>query len=218
MTGSDRTRAARPRPGALALGALLLLMLAPLGACTTLGLGGAGSVELRSFETSASVAPRWTTAVYSTDDPNTANIYLSDLPLDALVGREPHTLDDARGNILHIRMFIRPRAGRTPIDYNASNVAIRHIVIAPGTMGVYGGGGFLLPSGRPGNRNFGGSIRGATLRLTDAAPAFADRLGATELSGRVNATLDNDRAEAIATTITGLLARREVAPVATRAE
>ncbi|TVQ64208.1 MAG: hypothetical protein EA379_02400 [Phycisphaerales bacterium] len=203
----------RHRSAAGALAALCLAAVVSLSGCAAIGFGGAGSVELRAFETGAVLSPGWRTAVFTSDDPNSANIYLSDLSLDAITTTAPESLDAVAGNILHVRMFIRPRAGQTPIDFDASNITIRHIVLAPGAMGVYGGGGFLLPSGSPEGRSFGGRIRRATLRLTEASIAFSDRLGPVELSGRINATRDDDAAQAVARTISGLLARREARPV-----
>lgn len=197
----------------LARGAIVIACALAVAGCGGVSFVGGGSVELRSFERGSYISPRWQTAVYTSNDPNDASIYLSDIPLDSLRNGAPDALDNVSGNILHIRMFLQPKAGRTPIDFQASNVTIRHIVIAPGTLGVYGGGGFLLPSGKPGDSTFGGTVRRATLRLTDAAPGFADRLGSSEMSGRVSARLDSDASEAIARAITNVLARRAAAPV-----
>lgn len=140
---------------------------------------GAG-VRIRSIDNAAVLEPRMATSGYSYEDASTADIYLSDIPASRLVTAD--SLDQLSGTIVHLHMFIRPRPGKTPIDTTASTVTIRCAVLTRGEVGVYGGGGFLFPSGTPGDGSFGGAIEHGSVRLLASTPGFADRLGAAELS------------------------------------
>lgn len=170
-----------------------------IGGCAALG-GGGSSAQIASVEHGATLAPVWKTAIYASPDDNTADVILSDLDLDQLLavaeGREPHAGVEA--SILRVRMFLHPRAGRTPIDDTASNAAATLLVLARGEWGVYGGGGFMLPSDRSGAKSISGTVRDATLRLTGATTGFDDLLGASDLSGRITATRNDAPAARIA--------------------
>jgi hypothetical protein len=48
----------------------------------------------------------------------------------------------------------------------------------------------MFPSGTPGDKSFGGSIRDASVKLLASTPGFADRLGAAELIAGVSAPED----------------------------
>lgn len=198
---SPRSRAARALTGAV-------VALVHAGCATWDFSGGAPSLEVASADTGAVLAPRWVTAVYQHADSNTADIYLSDIPLETLASGDLADLDNLSGSILHIRYFVTPRAGRTPISFSASNTVVRHVVFAPASAGVYGGGGFLLPRDDAGEATFEGRMREATVRLVQAAPGFADRLESGEVSGFVSARRDPDAAAAVARTLSNLLHER----------
>ncbi|MFN7022530.1 MAG: hypothetical protein ACK4WH_14550, partial [Phycisphaerales bacterium] len=163
------------------------------------------------------LSPRLATTLYGRIDSNTADLYFSDLPEDRLIDpREP--LGGAPGSLLHIHYFLNPAAGKTPIDDTACNVTIKHYVLAgvdasgSPVFGVYGGGGFLLPSGQPGSNVFGGSMREGTHRLLHATPGFTDALGPSELSGKMLAVRDDDAADLIGRKIRVLMRRLPAAP------
>lgn len=169
---------------------------------------------MRSIDDAAVLAPAMPVVAYSARDPNTADLYLTNLTPDQL---DPATdLADLDGHIVHIHMFVAPRAGKTPIDQTACSVTIRHAVLARGAIGMYGGGGFLLPSGKAGDETFGGSIRSATLRLLGSTPGFRDPLGAVEFDASVRAPLDEPLARLIGQRIedVALLVDRDQAPAA----
>ncbi len=159
---------------------LLALLLCLLCAPALTGCGTHARVRLTSPLTGATLSPRLTTRTYSYADENTVDIYLSDLTPEELGA--PFDADPANrpvGQIVHIHMFIRPSPGKTPIEPQASNCSIRHLILAPGATGLYGGGGFLLPSSSASSGTFGGSISAGTLRLQAATPTFNDALGPT---------------------------------------
>ncbi|MEM8834757.1 MAG: hypothetical protein AAGD00_02945 [Planctomycetota bacterium] len=176
-----------------------------LSGCASLGVcEGSGRLEIVSANRGSVIVPGTTTAVYRSTDPNTADLYLSDLEPDVLVrrlssppGSEGAGASGVSGSVLHVRMFLNPKAGRTPIDFTASNTSVRYIVFANDAVGVYTGGAFLLPSDRPGEASFAGRLGGGNLRLLSSDGPFVDLLGAAKISGRVGARLDEELAERI---------------------
>jgi len=156
------------------------------------GVGGGGDPELASRLTGAQFAPSLPTRIYAFADRNTADFYLTDLPPEVWTGGAD--VSEMTGSMVHVHMFLASRAGRTPIEPTASSATIRVVVLGGGTMGVYGGGGFLLRSGEPGDSSFGGAIRAGTMRLLRATPGFVDRLGPCEFKGSFQANLDASQA------------------------
>lgn len=164
-------------------------------------------VRLRSVTSVAGgtleMKPR--TAAYLAGDRNTADVYLTDLPATAL---DPAAdLKGVSGQMVHIHLFLTPKAGSTPIDSTACSATVRHVVIADGRIGVYGGGGFLSPDTSPGDRVLAGHISDATLRLVSASPEFGDRLGASRFECAFRAPLDQRLANTLAARLDTILAR-----------
>lgn len=152
------------------------------------GLSGCGTpgMALRSAQGRGTLDPNFTTRCYiPTEDKAGADVYLTDLPPE--LWRPDSDLAGISGTIVHVHLFLRPKAGKTPQAETASNLNIRYVVIGKGAVGVYAGGGFLLPSGTPGDETFGGRIDRASLRLSRAGEGFKDLLGPCELSGRFRA-------------------------------
>lgn len=181
----------RPRP-ARAIAVVLLAALALAGGCAHAGL------RLTSAQSDAALTPRFVTALYAFTDENTLDIVLSDVPAEELLAMSRDDLLRSSGSILHIHQFFTPVAGRTALDPTASNTTVRHVVLARGEVGVYGGGGLVLPGSSPGSARFDFRVSDATMRLLESTPGFADRLGGSSLSGRASARRDDDRAAAIA--------------------
>ena len=188
----------------IATAGFLVVATGTLTGCSMLGGAGIGggraSAGVTSIEQGARLMPTWRTAIYATSDVNTADVILSDLEPDALMRAisDESELRTVDGSVLRVRMFITPRAGRTPIDFTASNTSATLVVMSGGEIGVYGGGGFMLPSGKPGNRYFSGRLRDATLKPAGATPGFDDLLGASDLFGRISAQRDDASASRVA--------------------
>jgi hypothetical protein len=152
-------------------------------------------------------------AVYAAQDRNTADLYLTDLPMERL-SAEDDTLAGLSGTIVHVSIFLVPTAGRTPIDVTAVNASIRQVVIADGVVGVYSGGGFVDVEEIEAE-GLEGQIRRATIRLTRQSNGFADALGPSELSGNFNAKLDVARSRVLSARLAAML--KQTQPVASDA-
>lgn len=183
-----------------------------LFACALAGCGGVGgAVRMESApgttqegETARILKPSLTTLVYHTPDSQTADIYMTDLHPDELDPR--HDLSGVSGQLVHVNMFLVPRAGSTPIEKTAVTAVIRHVVIARGQVGVYGGGGFMFTRGAPGDSSFGGSVDQATMRFLAGTGGFKDLLGPAEFSGSFMARLDKPSADLLAQRFRDLVA------------
>lgn len=135
--------------------------------------------------------------IFTHTDANTVDVLLTDLPVDRILN-PMDTLQDVSGSIVHIHLFLMPKAGRTPIDDSACNSTVRHMIIAQGAMGLYGGGGFLFPEDDADGRTFSATLEDASLRLVRKGPAFADRLnGPARAHGSFSAVRDDARTRAL---------------------
>lgn len=181
-----------------------------LGAGCTLGLAGeGGAVSVRSQEHAARLEPSMMTGVYHPLDDNTADVYLSDLAPEELLAALRDPGESAPGVVMHLHVFLFPKAGRTPIDFTASNSSLTMVVLTGSSAGVYGGGGFVLPRGRIGDESFSGRARGLTLRLLSAPEGFVDRLGLSEVDGQIRARRDDALAQEIGGAMTALRSKLE---------
>jgi len=181
------------------LSLLAMLLIAAMPGCGQLRLSSfmrGEQLKTTSEIGGAQLAPVWRTSVYADRDAQSADLYLSDLPPERLADlRDPMT--DLAGTIVHVAIFLEPKAGATPIDPSACNAAVRQLVLAQGTLGLYGGGGFVVPSGL-GDAKLTASVRGATLRLVRTGPGFDDLLGPSTVSGVIRATRDPGLARVMA--------------------
>src|SRR5690606_16302694 len=120
-----------PRPNASAAIFRTTILLLVLGSVCLGGCGGPGAtLSLRSVATGAAYTPSLPTAVYRYEDINTADIYLSDIPMEVLAnpdidlrewaadrggqaGGRDGIAGDGGATIVHIHLFVLPRAGKT---------------------------------------------------------------------------------------------------------
>lgn len=170
--------------------AICLLLVMSVG-CSKQGVHG----DLRATSLgadSAVLAPNFKTAVYAVDRESVASFYLADLTSDQLLSG-----NFERGQLIHIEMLWLPRAGATPMDESAANVSVRKVLIIDGQVGVYGGTGFALPAGTPGDDRLAVSVYDATLDLIDASNRFNDALSPALLEGVFTAQRDDSLAERI---------------------
>ncbi len=167
------------------------------GCSRSLGLVGpsGGSLRATSQTTGNTLSPSLTTIAYIDRGKGEADVYLTDLT-PAQLG-EDTPIDELAGSVVHIKLFLKPNAGQTPIEQTATSAVVRHLVLANGAIGIYGGGGFVFQRGKAGDRAVGGSLADASMKLVRSTPDFADQLGAALLSGSFSARLDSETAESI---------------------
>ena len=154
------------------------------------GVRSTGSLRAESLGTSPVVLPaRYVTAYYAEHRSTEISFFLADVPLEQLLSG-----DVTLGNVVHLDLLWLPAAGYTPMDSSATNVSIRYVVFADGEVGVYGGAGFALPVGKPGDAKMGLDLRDASLTLLESTDGFVDLLSPARLTGSITAQLDEKRA------------------------
>lgn len=189
---------------AIALSGVLVLGGAGgIGGCgaidrTITRLGANAPITIESRTTPYAMSPDLRTRVFAASDVNTATIFLSDMTVPELERALSKGGAGATGNLIHIHMFLMPKAGETPVDFTAANATVRHYVIADGAVGLYAGGSFLLPGSIPtSGSTLSARLGGATLRLTDTSGPFVDRLESSDVAGGITATRDEEAVTAI---------------------
>ena len=118
-------------------------------------------------------------------DPAGVSIIMSTVPLEDLQSGD---FEDAQ--LVDIQVMWEPRAGRTPVSRDSTNLIIRYVVLVGDQVGIYGGGGFGWPTGTPGKTGFGLDITGSSLALVDSTDEFRDLLSPATLLGTVGGPLD----------------------------
>ncbi len=164
--------------------ACLLAFLLMLAGCTTYHQHGL--VVTSQTWPDRLLLGEFQTALYSMNDTNTLTLVLLDGPTDG-------AKQDAR-QVATIRVFWKPRAGRTPIDPTATNATVHYAIFSGPSgreVGVYSGAGFVYPVDNPGGPIFRADIWEVTLRLTDRSAGFEDLLGEAALEGHLTATRDD---------------------------
>jgi hypothetical protein len=172
-----------------------------------LGCGGTqisgGDGRLTSVELGSTLTTSFTKQTYFGTDNNSADFYLTDLPES--VWKEGGDVSAVTGQLVHIHMYVTPKAGRTPIAITANTASVRWLVLTQGRVAVYGGGGYFQHSGEMGDETLSGVLADSTLRLVHASPGVADRLGPSVLSMSVSAVQDKQTCEALARAFSSLV-------------
>jgi hypothetical protein len=184
----------RPRHhlGVLACAACALALLP---GCLAWRTGGHADARLVSAEFPVDVVPDLPIRAYVPLTESSADIYLTDLDDQALTRALTDPTAQVTGTIVHAHLFVQPSPGKTPIAETAFSATVRYVIFSRGTIGVYDGGGFCLPRGRPGDDHFAGSIPEATLRINRTTPGFIDRIGRGTLRVAFRAERNRDRVE-----------------------
>ncbi len=167
------------------LGLSLLLLIGCQGG-GSMFRGTTATLRVQSLsESPVTLTGRFDKQIYSDAASAETTFLLTDTTLEALLDGTMQ-----RAQIVHIELLWLPRAGRTPMSADATNVSIRYIVIADGEVGVYGGAGFAMPKGTIGSRRMSIDLRDASLKLLDRTDGFVDLLTPARVSGTVTAEYD----------------------------
>lgn len=172
------------------IGAVVLLAMSGCGG----GIGGmiggggpGGDLRIQSLgDRPVTLAGQFTNAVYANGDAVEWSFLLSDTSATDLAAGTV-----TNGRIIHIELLWIPKPGTTPIEVTATNASVRYVIISRGEVGVYGGAGFAMLRGNPGDERLTLSLRDASLRLLHSTDGFADLLTPAQLSGTVTAKLDS---------------------------
>ncbi len=162
-----------------------VLACAALGGCYSPWQGRTELVARSLAGEAVQLSIRDIPAVYSQSRRGDPSLFLSDIPVQELGAGTSRN-----GLYLHIDVLWMPKPGATPMDAAATNAAIRLVIVASGEIGVYGGGGFVMPQGRAGAEDFGVKLRRSSLTLLEATEGFNDLLTPAEITGTLHATLD----------------------------
>lgn len=164
--------------------ALLLLVAAfALTGCTraqlTAPVTALGQSELAITSKSSpgsTLVGSFSDALYAYDGKHRATVLLYDGPIDNPT------------QAVTIRLFWKPRAGRTPIQSSATNATI-HYIIFPGSdaVGIYAGAGFVFPTNKVGSNTLTASLWDASLSFADGTVTFEDLLGKAAMEGKFKA-------------------------------
>ncbi|MEX2215376.1 MAG: hypothetical protein WD768_14685 [Phycisphaeraceae bacterium] len=142
--------------------------------------GEGGDLVMRSAkDENVTLQGAFDSGVYAAADRNTATI--------VLFAGEP----EAPTQVVTIRMFWNPQAGRTPVDPTATNATIQYIIFSGNEVGIYSGAGYLYPKDDLDGETFAGSIWQSTLRLSDKTEGFVDQLGSAQMEGKFKVSRDD---------------------------
>ncbi|MDX1564578.1 MAG: hypothetical protein R3236_04180 [Phycisphaeraceae bacterium] len=154
--------------------ARVLILGLCLGGCQVPLGPGAGDLSIQSaHQDDAVLHGRYETAVYR---------YLSPTSVDVVMVEG--SLENPT-QALHLHLFWKPLAGRTPFDRHATNSTLRYMNFTGHGAGLYRGGGFLFPKTDLGLNVFEGELRHATLRLSEQTNHFDQRADGALLGDRV---------------------------------
>jgi hypothetical protein len=154
--------------------------LVAMPSCRGLTFGGSGgelaAVSMNDSPVEFSI--KTTRAVYDSDEDGESLFYLSDMDTESLVDGTARN-----GRFLAVRLLWNPRPGKTPMDASATNASVLLVILSDGEVGVYGGAGYALPHGTPGQSRLGVTIRESTLTLLEATEGFNDLLSPSLITG-----------------------------------
>jgi hypothetical protein len=125
-------------------------------------------------------------------EPAQVSFYSSDIPADQLAAG-----GKLSGQVVNIQLLWDPKPGLTPLEPTTTNISIRLVVFAEGEVGVYGGGGFAWPRGKPEDGSMGLLLTGSNLSLVARTKGFVDLLSPAEMLGTVTAQMDDAQSRAL---------------------
>ncbi|MFN3168847.1 MAG: hypothetical protein ACE37H_17480 [Phycisphaeraceae bacterium] len=176
------------------LGLFLLLTLMPTVGCeSSLWTRQSALAVVSQDDTSLRLRGDFNSAYYVYDSTESITIVLIEGP------------EDEPTQAAAIRMMWHPKAGKTPINPDATNATIQYVVFANRRtgegyfreVGVYSGAGFLYLDSEPGDSTLNASLWQADLLLADRSERFVDLLGQSELRGSFTAERNGDKVHAL---------------------
>jgi len=180
-----------------------LLAVLMLTGCTSWTSVQVSDLAIQSqADASLAVEGNFEQAVYGMLDRDTLTIVLIDGPIES--PRQAVT----------IRMFWKPKAGKTPISPAATNATVHYMVFTDdasspeGGVAIYSGAGYLFPRDEPGEVSFAASLWDSTVLLKDQSQAYEDLLGPARISGNFTATLNDTEMNQLLNHLNRIVAER----------
>lgn len=172
---------------------LLTLTTLVLSACSSSPLLSS-KLNLHSNVSGNILETNLPTRIFAPSKVGLVDLFLTDIPRETLeAGGDISTIS---GTIVQVHVFVRPKAGSTPIDRDATtSIARVFILTGNGQAGLYAGGGFYIASDSGNAETYSGSMRGATLYLARATAHFDDLLGPARLAGSISTKRDEPLAK-----------------------
>ena len=172
---------------------LLLVAILLSGCSAGFNSNASSSLEIRSLGLDQLVLyADCPTIVCTNGFANEGDIWMTDIPADQL-----RSGIITQGQIIHLQILWIPTAGKTPLASTSTNLAIEHIIVTDGEVGVYGGGGYCWPKGSP-ETGLNIVVEEATIAIQERSPRFADLLTPATMEGRVHSNPDPNTARLIA--------------------
>lgn len=172
---------------------LILLAMGISGCSSGITSNSSSTLEVRSLGLDQKVLRTDCSTIVCTDGfANEGDIWMTDIPVDQL-----RTGSVSMGQIIHLQILWTPTAGKTPLASTSTNLAIEHIIIVDGEIGIYGGGGYCWPEGTP-ETGLEIIVEEATIALQHHSAQFADLLTPATMEGRVRSQPDPNTARLIA--------------------
>jgi hypothetical protein len=181
---------------------LLLGCLLVATACTS---KPGGTLTLTSLETQQVFSQPFAHAYFSTTDTGDYHIVLINDHYESAASKDPHralqpTPTPPTRQLIHIHVLWQPMPGTRADSPSATNAAIDWYILGLGTdhhrdLLHYQGAGFVTLRGEGDLRTI--TLRNTTLQPTRAKGNMTDRLGQTSLQGRIIATYNPARVEAL---------------------
>jgi hypothetical protein len=174
---------------------LLFLTFFAFAGCASGGgfLGSSSPLEIHSMGLDRVVLKtNCSTIVCTKGFANEGDIWMTDIPLDKLA--KGNFTD---GQIIHLQVLWTPLAGKTPLASTSTNLAIKHIIISEGNIGIYGGGGYCWNNGNP-DEGMQLYIEDATIAIQNHSPSFQDILTPATMNGVVKSMPNSAIAQQIA--------------------
>lgn len=190
------------RAGAAVVAGALSLALIP-GCRLGTFLGGGEFVVRSAGPQPAQMTVDAQTSLFAFRDPDSLTIIVSDIPFADLRSGQITS-----GQVICLTLLWNPKAGSTPIDSNATNCTVRQVVFTPDGVGLYGGAGFLYPSGDTTENRITGTMDDSTMRLMESSPGFADLLGTARVTGGVAIERDDSGVRDIIIQVNSEVSRR----------
>ncbi len=170
-------------------------------AFATLLLGACSSTPLLSskFSVQSSISgnaleTNFPTRVFAPSKVGIVDLYLTDIPRETL--ETGGDISAISGTIIQVHVFVRPKAGRTPIDRDATTSIARVFILTGNAQaGLYAGGGFFLANDSGNGDTYSGTMRSASLYLARATARFDDLLGPSNLAGSIDTKRDEQLAK-----------------------